>query len=79
MKNFILLSSVYCLSVNFDFDRVFDELSEPKHSLTDRSCMAKFRVPGGGCSIQWSTTDWAKPECTYSDDDKFCTLQRVRL
>ena len=79
MKILILLSSVYCLSVDFDFDRVFNELSEPKRSLTDRVCMAKFRVPGGGCSIQWSTTEWAEPECISSNDDKFCTLQRVRL
>ena len=28
--------------------------------------MAKFRMPGGGCSLQWSKTEWAPAECVTS-------------
>ena len=42
--------------------------------------MAKFRIPGGKCSIKWSTSEWGEPQCVTSefDESKMCDLERVR-
>ena len=59
---------------------VMSQLSNPSKDLSDRACMAKFRIPGGKCSIKWSTSEWGEPQCVTSefDDTKMCDLQRVR-
>jgi len=56
------------------------QLSNPSKNLSDRACMAKFRLPGGKCSIKWSTSEWGEPQCVTSefDEEKMCDLQRVR-
>merc|ERR1712035_165714 len=64
---------------NLDFDRLFNQLEEPRKDLTERSCMAKFRIPGGGCSLQWSKTEWAPAECvTSKNGEDMCLYQRTR-